>query len=118
MTSKQKEQNGILLRLHTTARMKQRKEFLEALGDLENFQDDIDTEMRYILQADGARIKTFTPAGQAACFVTCVNGSTDKESLAKYERIYKEAHVGTFWDVFKTEYEMTEEEFAWVTGGL
>ncbi len=118
MTPEQQEQNGIILRLHTAARAKNRKEFLNALGDLENFHNDIDTEMRYVVRTDGARIKVFSPAGPEDSFVTSVNDRTDKALLATYEKVYKFSLGKMFWDVFKTEYDMTEDEFRWVIGGL
>ena len=117
MNPEQREQNGIILRLHTAARAKNRKEFLDVLRDLENFHDDIDTEMRYVVRTDGARIKVFTPAGQNS-FVTSVNDRTDKALLATYEKVYKFSQGKMFWEVFKTEYDMTEDEFQWVIGGL
>lgn len=117
MTPEQKRLNGILLNLHTTARAKNREAFLDALGELDVFPNDVDFEIRYV-HNDGAKVIMFHMAGMGSNFVTRVNDSTDPELLARYETIYQESHDESFWDVFKTEYDMTEDEFQWVIGGL
>lgn len=95
------------------------------VADVEWFQNelahflethDIEATVRYVAK-DGARIETFTRAGEIGGETTLVNNSADPGLLNTYDALLNNSiDAGNVWKHFKQEWEMTEDEFQWVCG--